>query len=107
MGFSLHFERTEPVEVWSRNLTYNLCPMMREAGVYDALVEPHDVGITKAHQLVKPLKAGLRKLKRSSAKYKKFNPPNGWGTYEGLITFIEDTLVACKEYPDAEVKSWG
>jgi hypothetical protein len=107
MGFSLHFERTQPVEVWSRNLTYNLCPMMREAGVYEVLINPQEQGITKARQLVAPLKEGLRKLKRSSAKYKKLNPPNGWGTYEGLITFIEDTLAACKEFPDAEVKSWG
>ena len=37
-------------------------------------------------------------------KYEKFNPKNGWGSYEGLVNFVDNYLNACYEYPSAEVK---
>jgi len=47
---------------------------------------------------------GLHNLKIEPERYKKFNPENGWGSYDGLVKFVENYLNACYEYPDADVE---
>ena len=60
--------------------------------------------ITKAKELIEPLRQGLHNLKSEPERYKKFNPENGWGSYDGLVKFVENYLNACYEYPDADVE---
>jgi hypothetical protein len=93
----------ETDEVYSANITHNLITMAEKAGIYEHLWRPDEINITKASQLIEPLKEGLDKLKSEPDKYKKFNPENGWGNYEGLVRFVENYLNACIEYPDADV----
>jgi hypothetical protein len=94
---------TSDGEVYSANITHNLNSMAREAGIYEQLWRPDEIGAKKASQLIEPLRAGLSLLKSDPERFKKFNPSNGWGTYEGLVTFTENYLKACEEWPDAEV----
>lgn len=89
--------------VYSANITHNLNKMADGAGIYKHLWRPDEIGITKAAELIEPLRAGLALLKSDPARFKKFNPENGWGTYEGLVIFVEDYLAACEEYPAAKV----
>jgi hypothetical protein len=95
----------EPVddEVYSANITHNLNRMANEAGIYKHLWRPEELDITRATQLIEPLRAGLATLKSDPAHFKQFNPPNRWGNYGGLVRFVEDYLAACEQYPDAEV----
>ena len=44
---------------------------------------------------------GIAELKSNPEKYKKFNPENGWGSYEGLLSFAEKYLQACEKYPNS------
>lgn len=37
-------------------------------------------------------------------KFKKLNPANGWGDYDGLLAFVAAYLEACMEHPDATVR---
>lgn len=90
-------------EVYSANITHNLNRMASEAGIYAALWRPDEIDITKAGQLIEPLKAGLDRLVLDPDKFKEFNPSNGWGDYEGLVTFVRRYLMACEKYPDADV----
>lgn len=89
--------------VYSANITHNLNKMAGDAGMYDHLWRPDEIGITKAAELVEPLRAGLALLKSDPSRFKKFNPENGWGTYEGLVAFVEKYLAACEKYPAAVV----
>jgi hypothetical protein len=90
-------------EVHSANITHNLGKMADEAGIYKHLWRPEELGFTKANELIEGLKMGLNKLKSDSEYFKKFNPDNGWGTYEQLVNFTEDYLNACIDYPNAEI----
>lgn len=94
----------ESNELYWRNITHNLSAMAREAGVYEPLWRPDEIGISKAAQLVEPLKAGLEKLRSEPDRFKALNPKNGWGDYEGLVNFVADYLAACERHPDAEVR---
>lgn len=97
------FKSSANNHVYSENITHNLNAMASEAGIYDYLWRPDEIGITKASQLIKPLTEGLNTLKSDQERFEKFNPKNGWGNYKGFVGFVESYLSACKEYPEATV----
>lgn len=90
-------------ELYSRNITHNLGVMAREAGIYQCLWRPEEVGLNLAGQLVEPLTKGVLLLATEKARFEKFNAPNGWGLWEHFLPFCADYLQACKDYPDATV----
>lgn len=95
---------TEGSEVYWANITHNLNKMAAEAGIYEALWRPEEIAAKKATDLIGPLADGLGLLKANPEKYKAFNPSNGWGDYDGLVSFVEKYLAACRENPDATVR---
>lgn len=97
---SLEFKETC---VFDYNITHNLGSMASAAGVYQALWRPEEVPANKAGDLIELLSSGLHRLTINPDEYKKFNPPNGWGSYDGLVRFVESYLNACKEFPDAGI----
>jgi hypothetical protein len=90
-------------EIYSSNITHNLGDMAEAAGIYKELWRPEVIGITKAKQLIEPLKIGLEKLKSDPKEYERYNASNGWGLYEHFVPFVENYLNACIENPDANV----
>lgn len=100
----LESQEYETNEVYSANITHNLNTMADQAGIYKHLWRPDEINITKAKELIDPLREGLHKLKLEPEKYKKFNPENGWGTYEILVNFVENYLNACYQYPEADIE---
>jgi hypothetical protein len=89
--------------VYERNITHNLNQMAEAAGIYNHLWRPDEIGITNAEQLIAPLRDGLEKLRSDPSRFSKFNPENGWGSYDGLIDFVADYLAACEAHPGAAV----
>ena len=96
---------TEDIEqVYWANITHNLGKMAGEAGIYEALWRPEEIGKTRASEIVELLEKGLADLKARPKHFEKFNSPNGWGMYEHFVPFVEKYLEACKEYPDAIIE---
>lgn len=93
----------EENEVYSANITHNLNNMADAAGVYDCLWRPDEHGMTKAAQLIEPLRVGLGVLNAEPERFMPLNPSNGWGTYDGLVRFVARYLEACERWPDADV----
>lgn len=103
MSLDVYLTRTQPTTVYDANITHNLGKMADEAGIYKHLWRPDEIGITKAEQLIEPLRAGLARLKSNPERFKMFDAINGWGLYIDFVPFVEKYLQACEEYPDAEV----
>lgn len=99
-------EEEETTEVYHANITHNLGKMAKEAGIYECLWRPEEVGITKASQLIEPLSSGFILLQAFPERFTPLNPENGWGSYEGLVKFVLNYAVACRKYPDADVSVW-
>jgi hypothetical protein len=93
----------EDAVVFSANITHNLTGMAASADLYHALWRPQELGITKAGGLIPCLEMGLERLLSDPERYKRYNPPNGWGSYEGLVGFVIKYLAACREHPEADV----
>jgi len=91
------------VELYSANITHNLGEMATEALIYHHLWRPEEIGVVRAAHLITPLEVGLVRLLNNPKKYKKFDSPNGWGTYKHFVPFVADYLKACKKYPKAKV----
>jgi hypothetical protein len=90
-------------EVFTYNVTHNLNKMAEEAGIYMHLWKPDEIGITQAKELIGVLKFGLGLLESDPERFKKLNPANGWGTYQGLVDFVKKYLAACENWPEATI----
>lgn len=89
--------------VYDSNITHNLTEMAGEAGIYEALWRPEEMGATRAIDLIESLEDGLGRLKADPKRFKQFNPSNGWGDYDSFVTFVDRYLETCKEYPEATI----
>jgi hypothetical protein len=94
---------SEPEDLYWSNITHNLGHMASEAGIYEAVWRPEELGITIARQLIEPLRAGIVLLKSDPERFKKFNPENGWGDYYGFVHWLENYLQACEANPEGSV----
>ena len=117
----------ETNELFSDSITHNLTEMAKEAGLYDALWRPYRLSrdwedfsqgeydyyteldfeneqSMVAYDLINTLALGLSNLIKSKDELLKYNPENGWGSYESLLEFTKGYLMACIENPDAKVE---
>lgn len=93
------------VEVHHGNITHNLNRMAEAAGLYEYLWRAEEKGIYKAEQLIAPLVNGIEYLEEHKEELKeKYTPANGWGSYEGLLSFCKELLHRCAEYPQSDVE---
>ncbi len=103
MSLDVYLRETIPTDVYSANITHNLTKMASAAGLYDALWQPEEIGVTEARALIPILTKGLEVLRADPEKFKAMNPANGWGSYDGLVRFTEEYLAACAASPGAEI----
>ena len=50
------------------------------------------------------LKSMIEEMKKNPEKYKKLNPKNGWGNYEGALKFFEDAYNAMLISPECKIR---
>ena len=108
MSLDVDLMVTQPVSVFSQNITHNLGAMAREVvlsndlTLYQVLWRPDEmVGLDTADDIAELLDEGWNILLADPEKFKKFNPENGWGDYEGLCNFVYNYRNACWENPGA------
>ena len=97
----------EDTKLSSHNITHNLNEMAKAAGLFEILWNPEKIDITVASQMILPLEKGIKELEANPDKYKAYNPPNGWGSYENFVSFCKSVLQKCSEYPDAVIEARG
>lgn len=94
-------------ELFSWNITHNLSLMASEAGCFEVLWCPENLGITDetpCRHLIPHLNKALARLRSDPEHYRRLNPKNGWGRYEDLMEFIERYRAACEAHPDATIE---
>jgi hypothetical protein len=106
MSLDVYLEDHSGTTLYSANITHNLNKMAAEAGIYGCLWRPEESGITKAGQIVEPLRAGLAQLVERPTYFEQFNAPNGWGMYHHFLPFCAKYLEACIANPEASVRVW-
>jgi len=97
----------------STALTHNLTEMASHCGLYEPLWRPYKLfGITDkdenksiilAEDIVEYVEKGLKTLLKNKKSLEKFNPKNGWGSYESLVKFTTHYIWCLKRHPKARV----
>ena len=99
MSYGVRLTATVPTTVHEAGITSNLGPMFRQALGYGLKDLPTD-----ATACIEPLERAVHDMIVSPDTYRELNPPNGWGDYDGALTFLQRLLQACREYPNAAVE---
>jgi hypothetical protein len=81
--------------------TYNLGPMFTMALGFPL----RELDGLAAGDAILPLKNAVNRMKKSPARFKKLNPSNGWGSYEGALESLCWLLEMCKAHPLATVQT--
>ena len=112
MSLDVDLMITMPTSVYSGNITHNLGKMAGEVKIpymagtvslYTILWRPEELQFTRAREIADLLDIGWNILLSDPEKYKRYNPENGWGSYEGLCDFVYRYRNACWDNPDAEL----
>jgi len=112
MSLDVYLMITQPVSVYSGNITHNLGKMAGEVNIpymagtvtlYTILWRPEELQFTKAREIADLLNVGWTILLSDPEKYKRYNPENGWGSYDGLCEFVYRYRNACWDNPEAEL----
>ena len=111
MSLDVDLMVTQPVSVFDANITHNLGTMAEEVKLsngmtlYDVLWRPDEqYGLLFARDISELLDEGWNILSADPEHFIKFNPMNGWGSYDGLCSFVYKYRNACWEHPDAELR---
>lgn len=91
-------------EIYTANITHNLARMADEAGIYKHLWRPEQVGVSKAGELIAPIRDGMELMRAEPDRFREFDASNGWGTYEDFLPWLAQLLGACELNPDAYVR---
>ena len=112
MSLDVSLTEMHPVTIFDSNITHNLGKMAAQvqvdwAGVkctlYQVLWRPEELGFTKASEIVELLDIGWNLLLADPEYYKQFNPPNNWGSYDNLCSFVYQYRNACWDNPNAQI----
>ena len=87
------------------NITHNLGQMAVKAGIYYELWRAPENSYFIAEQWILPLKFAIKRLVDDAEHFKQFNPKNGWGDYENFVSFLENLLEACLQFPSANIET--
>ena len=99
MSYEVRLEAFVRADVYEANITSNLGEMFRTALGYSVLDLPRTAG-----DCIEPLERAVHDMIVSPDIYREMNPPNGWGDYNGALTFLQRLLQACRVYPNATVE---
>lgn len=77
----------------------NAIPAVKE-GIRGGLHRLHDM---KAENTLSLLQKAVQLMQDDKVFYRKFNPDNGWGNYEGALKFLQNILEQCEIHPACTV----
>jgi hypothetical protein len=104
ISFDIDAGGTEPVEIGGeRNYTSNVSGMWAEALGGRRLSELKDWRCLDAIPL---LKGAVEHMRAQPDHYRKMNPENGWGDYEGALETLQWLLDSCRRHPLACIRIW-
>jgi hypothetical protein len=110
MSLDVSLIYNQPVSVFDVNITHNLTKMASEVKLsngmtlYQVLWRPDESNLKYARDIADLLEEGWNILMADPEHFKKFNPENGWGSYDGLEKFVYKYLIACRFNPGAELE---
>jgi hypothetical protein len=105
MSLDIDFVAMRAQTIGSFNITHNMAAMAEEAGVYDCLWHGPENGYPRAADLICPVRAAITDMELRPGHYKRFNPENGWGSYDTFLSWLKRVHDMCRNNPDALIET--
>lgn len=102
MSWGIEIETPNDVVEIVEGHTYNLSAMWRLAGVFEG--SSNELDGLRSGVLGDRAARGLLRAVTKPDEFRKLNPENGWGDFEGFIKILTRTAITCAENPDGIVR---
>lgn len=99
MSYDINVRRYCP-DILDINYTFNVSPMFRLALGGDGIKQLNNLGREECIEL---LESGIKHMEQNPEIYKKLNPENGWGNYEGALNVLSQILDALQSDEESYV----
>lgn len=86
------------------NYTSNVGPMWRDALQGRLLREFHGSPCSEA---AGPLAEAVKRMENEPERYKLMEPSNGWGDYDGALTYLRRLAEMCAEHPKCYIQIYA
>jgi len=98
MSLDINITAKREVEIYECNITYNL------ASMYYKCIDK-ELGLKKLDNMsckeaLPIINTAIIDLLNNADEYRKLNPSNGWGSYEGLLSKLQEIRNCCENNSD-------
>lgn len=101
MSLDISIMARRPVEIYEANVTYNLADMYYRCIDMDEGYRKLD-GMT-CEEALPIINNAIDDMVKYADEYKKLNPKNGWGSYDGLLEQLQEMRNCCEKNPDGVI----
>lgn len=100
MSLDIGVKAKREVAIYDSNITYNLADIYYKCidGGFNALNE-----IT-CKEALPILNKAIENMLENEKEYRKLEPCNGWGTYDGLLEELRELRTCCEDNPDGIIE---
>ena len=102
MSLDINITAKRETEIYEANVTYNLADM------YYKCIDK-DKGFRKldgmnCKEALPIIENAIKDMLNNADEYRKLNPKNGWGSYEGLLKVLQEMRICCESNPDGKIE---
>ena len=98
MSLDINITAKREVEIYECNITYNLAPMYYKCIDKEKGLKKLDNMSCK--EALPIINNAITDLLNNADEYRKLNPENGWGSYEGLLSKLQEIRNCCENNSD-------
>ncbi len=101
MSLDINITAKRETEIYESNVTYNLSKMYYKCIDKEKGFKKLDgMNCKKALPIINN---AIQDMLNNADEYRKLNPENGWGSYEGLLKTLQDMRNCCESNPDGTI----
>ncbi|MCK1999954.1 hypothetical protein MZM54_00975 [[Brevibacterium] frigoritolerans] len=101
MSLDISLRDVKGANIFHKNITHNITPMWKEAGVYSALYESQG---KNAKEVIPTLENGLSLMKDNPKRFSQLDAPNGWGKYKHAVPWLTELIDGFKKHSDGVIE---
>ena len=100
MSLDIGVKAKREVEIYDSNVTYNL------ADIYYKCIDGGFKSLNKMNckNALPIITKAIENMLENEKEYRKLEPSNGWGTYDGLLQELRDLRNCCEDNPDGIIE---
>lgn len=100
MSLDIGIKAKREIYIYDSNVTYNLADIYYKCidGGFNSLNEK------TCKEALPILNKAIENMLENEKEYRKLEPNNGWGTYDGLLQELRDLKICCEDNPDGIIE---